>query len=108
MPFHASPDRRAKRRYAIHLPVTFKIMRTTRVVAAGRGEIVDMSSKGIAFTSSENCNPGDLVKIAISWPALLDGVTHLKLVVEATVVRCDLPITAAVIRRQEFHIRRKT
>ena len=83
-------------------------MRTTRVVAAGRGEIVDMSSKGIAFTSNENCNPGDLVKIAISWPALLDGVTHLKLVVEATVVRCDRPITAAVIRRQEFHIRRKT
>ncbi len=103
-----SKDRRAKRRFAIHLPVSFKIIRKGLVIDSGKGHIRDISSKGIAFTSDKTCKPRDTVTLVISWPALLEGVTHLKLVAEGTVVRCEDRVTAAVIRRQEFHIQAST
>jgi hypothetical protein len=97
-----SRDRRSGRRYALRLPVTFKIFRRNLVIASGMGDLFDISSRGAAFTSSETFAFGTTVELAISWPALLHGVTHIKLVLGGTVIRSDEGLTALEIDRYEF------
>jgi len=72
------------------------------VVVSGKGNLVNVSSKGAAFTSNETFALGTRVELAISWPALLYGVTHIKLVLGGTVIRSDEGLTALEIIRHEF------
>jgi hypothetical protein len=77
------------------------------VVVSGKGNLVNVSSKGAAFTSSETFAFGTTVELAISWPALLHGVTHLKLVIDGTVIRSDEGLTALEIIRYEFRTQKR-
>jgi len=72
------------------------------VVVSGKGDLVNVRSKSAAFTCSQRVAFGTKVELAIFWPALLHGVTHIKLVITGTVVRSDGDVVALEFGRYEF------
>jgi hypothetical protein len=64
-----------------------------------------MSSGGILFTTSERLQPGQLVEVAVNWPATLNHTCPLQLVAAGRVVRSDNDTAAVRIDRHEFRTR---
>src|SRR5689334_1513816 len=97
-----SQDRRYKRRYSLDLPVQYKIMKNYLVVGKGNGHSLNLSSNGIAFTTSEPLKVGSYLELSISWPVLLNQSCPLKLVATGRVVRSDQRSSAISMDRYEF------
>src|SRR6266571_3126018 len=97
-----SDDRRSKRRYPLELPVQYKIMKNYLVMGTGTGNSIDLSSGGIAFSTSTPLKVGSYLELSISWPVLLNQSCPLKLVASGRVVRSDQQCTAISLDRYEF------
>src|SRR6266436_3152552 len=80
-------DRRQDRRYGIHLDVKWKLIRRRRVLDAGTGKTVDLSSGGLLFDPGRHLPEGLNVELSITWPVLLHNVAPLQLVVSGRIVR---------------------
>jgi hypothetical protein len=61
-----------------------------------------MSGKGVLFTTESPLVQGEFIELAVSWPALLNGVLPLKLVAHGLVVRTEDKQAAITIERYEF------
>lgn len=103
----SSVDKRSTCRYPIHLPLHFQIIKNCLVTCSGTGKLLDISSKGIAFTCDQFFNPGMSIQLCISWPVLLHGQTPIMLVAKDKVVRRDVQVTAVKISQYEFHTQKK-
>ena len=68
----------------------------------GSGKTLDISCGGILFTTSERLQPGQLVEVAVNWPAELHGTCPLQLVATGRVVRSDNHTAAVNIDSYEF------
>jgi hypothetical protein len=83
--------------------VHYKVLGTPqKVTQAGSGTTLNMSGKGVLFTTESSLMKGELVELAVSWPALLNGVVPLKLVVQGCLVRIEEKQAAIAIERYEF------
>jgi hypothetical protein len=100
-------DRRSGRRYALSLPLTFKVFRRRLLILCGTGKLHDISSRGAAFTNEYSLALGTSVELSVAWPALLYGVTNMKLVISGTVVRSCGGVTALEIDRYEFRTQKR-
>ena len=99
-------DRRASSRLPIEREVRYKILgRKKSVTFMGSGKTLNMSSRGILFTTESTLPEGASMEIAISWPVQLDKTTHLKLVVLGELVRSDEGWAVISIQRYEFKTR---
>jgi hypothetical protein len=108
VPTEIGDERRKKRRYPLSLPLKFKVFTRTKVtLSAGAGNLLNISSKGIAFTTDEFVPPTRLIELSISWPILLHGVTPLKLVAVGRLVRMEGHLIAVEVSRYEFRTAKK-
>ena len=73
-----------------------------RVKQIGSGKTLNMSGRGVLFTTESTLVEGELVELAVSWPALLNGVLPLKLVAQGRLVRIEEKRAAIVIEKYEF------
>ena len=95
-------DRRANRRYALNLPVHFKVMKDYLVLGTGTGTTSDMSSKGVAFTTTQPPKVGSYLELSVNWPVLLNDSCPMKLMIYGCVVRSNEKGAAVAIERYEF------
>jgi hypothetical protein len=98
--------KRGERRLSGRFPITQEVVYT---VIDGRsrsqaqvGKTVDMSSRGILFTTPVSLDPGRRLEISVNWPARLDGTCRLKLVALGRVVRSEEDRAAIAIEHYEF------
>ena len=83
--------------------VHYKVLATPqKVTQVGSGTTLNMSGKGVLFTTESSLIKGEQVELAVSWPALLNGVVPLKLVVQGCLVRIEEKQAAIAIERYEF------
>ena len=99
---HPEIDRRAKARFPLELDVSFcssgKPPRTQ-----GLGSTINMSSTGLLIRAEDhNLLPGDLLKVSIEWPWMLDRVTPLRLVAIGSVVRASRETFALRVKHYQF------
>jgi len=102
---HSDPrnaDRRKRARFALHRVIHYTLLNDGRVIGEGSGYTLNISSKGVAFTTSELLRPGSAVEISVSWPALLEGSCPLRLVAFGYVVRSTSGMVACSICKFEF------
>jgi hypothetical protein len=97
-----SGDRRHDRRYRIHLDLRWKLIRRRRVLEAGLGRTVDLSSGGILFDPGRPLPVGLNVELAISWPVLLRNEAPMQLFVSGRIVRAGQNSTAVAMNQHEF------
>jgi hypothetical protein len=66
------------------------------------GRTLDISNKGVRFTTTKRLAAGVVVELSVCWPALLHGTTPATLVLQGVVVRSGAGEAAATIKRAEF------
>lgn len=105
LPSQAIPtpiDRRLRRRYSIEREVFYRVLSNQQCVESGSGKTVNVSSSGVWFTTERPLESGQAVELTVNWPAMLDDVCPLKLMIYGTVIRSDERGAALGIRRYEF------
>jgi hypothetical protein len=96
-------DRRLSARLAIDREVRYRVFTSGKKVShTGLGKILDMSSSGAMFTTESDLPQDAQVEVAVNWPARLDNVTPLKLVLRGRIVRVGESRAAMSIERYEF------
>ena len=90
----------------LSLPLAFKVFRRRLLILCGTGTL-DISSRGAAFTNEYSLALGTSVELSIAWPALLYGVTHMKLVISGIVIRSCGVVTALEIAGYEFRTQKR-
>ena len=98
-----STERRSRQRFHIEQDVRYTCLSEKHT--SGTGRLLDISSKGIRFTTQRGLTPGTLVEVSMNWPALLDDTCGLKLTIYGVVVRSDPSFAAARIEQYEFRTR---
>ncbi len=95
-------ERREYRRYHLQLELKWKLIRRRRLLDAGVGRTVDVSSGGIRFDAGRHLPEGLNVELSISWPVLLHNVAPMQLVATGKIVRCDGLQAAIRTMQREF------
>ena len=96
-------DRRLSSRLPINREVRYRVFSGKKSVShTGLGKMLDMSSNGALFTTESDVPEDASIEVAVSWPARLDNVTPLKLVLRGRVVRSGESQAAMSIERYEF------
>ena len=111
---HPSPDPqqqlegRASKRFPLRLSVQYYGLGREFDVT-GIGRTVDISSCGIFLTTESTALPGigTRVEVRVDWPALLGGVTPLRLVAEGVVVRATPQGFALRYKHHKFLTRKR-
>jgi hypothetical protein len=67
---------------------------------------LNISSKGLLFSTEEALQPGQLLQVSVDWPARLENQVPLKLVAEGRIVRNLNGLAAMRIDKYEFRTRR--
>jgi hypothetical protein len=98
-------ERRISRRYPIEHQVRYGVP-APRVELSGEGTTVNMSSRGVLFTTDRPLPAGSPLTLEVRWPVMLDNAQALKLVTKGKVVWCDGRRAALAFNNWEFHIRR--
>lgn len=95
-------ERRTKTRFPIRREMRFKLLEDDRIIAAGIGETLDLSSGGVGIALDQQLTPGAFIEISISWPALLDQSCPMRLIIFGRVVRSEIGKAACTIDKYEF------
>jgi hypothetical protein len=99
-------EKRSSIRFPIVREVRFKRLSIRNSSEIGRGQTIDISSKGVYFTSDVVLSVGERLELSINWPAQLDQKCPLQLVTLGRVVRSDNARYAMAIERYEFRTMR--
>ncbi len=99
-------ERRTNARFPCRLAVSYQTLEHPILSGQGTSETLNISSKGLLFTSNEKFEAGQLVQVSLDWPALLENQIPLKLVAEGRIVRNSSGQTAMTIDKYEFRTRR--
>jgi DNA-binding NarL/FixJ family response regulator len=100
------PDRRTNARFPCRLSVSYQSLEQPFLAGVATSETLNISSKGILFTTDEPLLPGQLLQVSVDWPARLENQVPLKLVAEGRIVRNVNGQAAMRIDKYEFRTRR--
>lgn len=99
-------EKRSSIRFPLVREVRFKRLSMRSSIDIGRGQTIDISSKGVYFTSDVTLSVGERLELSINWPAQLDQKLPLQLVTLGRIVRSDSGRYAMAIERYEFRTMR--
>jgi hypothetical protein len=102
MKLSKSTERRRKLRFPLNRELRFKLLKGDRIVAAGTGTTANVSSGGIAFQTDMSLPNGSYIELSISWPALLDDVCAMQLIVFGRVLRGADATKICTVEKWEF------
>ncbi|MGD0497189.1 MAG: PilZ domain-containing protein [Bryobacteraceae bacterium] len=97
-----SEERRTRRRFPLNLPLRFWASGRDRKAEQGNGEVVNISSQGVAFRTDAALAAGMSVRASIAWPVALGGECLLQLSIEGSVLRQDGKLAVVEVRKHEF------
>jgi hypothetical protein len=96
-------ERRRRVRFPMSAALRYEIpARAGAEPVQGTGQVLDISSKGIAFHTNGILERYQRLKVSIDWPAKLDNQTLLRLVLEGAVIRTRGNLVVLSIDRTEF------
>ncbi|HWR16089.1 MAG TPA: PilZ domain-containing protein [Terriglobales bacterium] len=93
-------ERRRKRRFPIQQEVEYRLFSGNRRVGVGR--TINISSSGVLIDAQTTLPPRMPIELSIDWPALLNDLCPMKLLVFGRVVRTSERGTVIAIERHEF------
>jgi CheY-like chemotaxis protein len=99
-------ERRTNTRFSCPMDLIYQTLEPPILSGKGASETLNIGSKGLLFTSNEQLDAGQLVRVALDWPIRLENQVLLKLVAEGRIVRSDNCQTAMTISKYEFRTRR--
>jgi hypothetical protein len=101
----ANPDRRTHLRFPLETDLRFQASWRGKSIS-GQGQVVNISSKALAFRTEGPLYSGMRLKASVAWPAKLDEC-KLRLVFVGVVLRASDGLVVATIERPQFRTSRK-
>ena len=101
---HFGQERRANRRYELHLPVHYRVSQKGAVARWGSGLTRDISAAGLSFRTRKPVPVGAHVELVLDWPAKHAETLPIDLQLTGFVVRCDNGRAAVRITSHRFRI----
>ena len=99
---NAGTERRTNTRFAIRSELRYILLNNETIIASGSAHTINVSSRGVSFTTEQRLPVGSTVELAIAWPVKLDETCPLRLVILGRVVRSDAGTAACTIEKFEF------
>ena len=100
----AGNNRRGQRRFTLALKLTY----TLKSGEHGSGDLSNVGSSGLLFRCAHRFVKGELIKVSLEWPYLLDGSCPLQLCVHGRILRSGDSGTAVATMKYEFRTARRT
>jgi len=100
---HDSAERRSRQRFRIGQDICYTCLSGPRT--RGVGKVLDISSKGVRFTTEYTLNPGTRMELSVNWPARLNDTCLLKLMVYGCVAWSEESVAAIKVECHEFRTR---
>ena len=97
-------ERRAARRYELHLPIHFRVSQKGAVARWGSGVTREMSTTGLSFRCRKPVAVGSHVEMIVDWPAKYADDQPIDLQLTGFVVRSDNSRTAVRVTSRRFRI----
>ena len=97
-------NRREQRRFPLALKLTYILKSGEH----GSGELSNMGSSGLLFQCDHRFVKGEIIKVSLEWPYLLDGSCPLQLCVHGRILRSTDSGTAVATMKHEFRTARRT
>jgi hypothetical protein len=97
-------ERRATRRYELHLPIHFRVSQKGAVARWGTGVTREMSTNGLSFRTRKPLPVGSHVEMIVDWPAKYAEDQPIDLQLTGFVVRSDNHRTAVRVTSRRFRI----
>ena len=91
--------------FPIQQDVRYQIVKGSRVFVVGVGKTLEVSSREIRFTTQHPLKPGQKMRLAMDWPAMLDNTCRMKLEISGWILDCEPGEAALKIERYEFRTR---
>ena len=101
----ANPDRRSHLRFSLDADLRFQASWRGKPIS-GEGQVLNISSKALAFRTGGPLYPGMRLKASVAWPARLDQC-KLRLVFVGVVLRASAGLVVASIERPQFRTSRE-
>ena len=96
-------DRRRRVRFALDTGLRYEVAgKRGGEPIKGTGQVLNISSRGIAFYADGPLERNQRVKVSMDWPAKLDNQTMLRLVLEGVVLRTRNNLVVINIEHPEF------
>ncbi len=96
-------DRRRRVRFALDTGLRYEVAgRPGAEPVKGTGQVLNISSRGIAFLADGPLERNQRLKVSMDWPAKLDNQTMLRLVLEGIVLRTRNNLVVINIEHPEF------
>ena len=97
--------RRARRRFPIQQDVRYQCVKGSRIFAVGVGKTLEISSREVRLTTQHTLKPGQKMRLAMEWPAMLDKTCRMKLEIYGWILHSKPGEAAVRIERYEFRTR---
>src|SRR6476469_9837453 len=95
-------ERRRHLRFPVDAELRFQIVRRgPGQLIRGTGEVVNISSRGLAFRADGPLQSGMRLRVSMAWPAKLDDC-KLRFVFKGVVLRVDGNLVIVTIKGAEF------
>ena len=104
---YISGERRARQRYALRLPLEYRVLGSQPPVT-GSGFSCDLSSGGIAIEVDTDLHAGCRIELSLQWPIALQNGTPLKLVLRGHVLRREHRVVAVKVLTCQFRTQRRS
>ena len=95
-------ERRARKRFPLNLELRFTASKGSRQPIQGRGVVVNISSRGVAFRTDTALAPDLNIDASIEWPVTLNGDCVLRVTVEGRMLRVQDGLSVMRVDRYEF------
>lgn len=96
------PERRSKSRFAMRRELRYRALDEERIAATGYGFTTDISSGGVAFRADQTLSRGGFIELSVSWPAMLDDICPMRLVVYGRLIRASEGLAVCTVEKYEF------
>ena len=101
----ANPERRTCLRFPVDMDLRFQSSWRRKSIS-GEGQVVNISSKGLAFRAEGPLYPGMRLRVSVAWPAKLDKC-RLRFVFVGVVLRASDGLVVATIERPQLRTSRE-
>ena len=100
-----NPDRRTRLRFPLDMDLRYQVSWHATSMS-GTGQVVNISSKALAFRTGAPLHPGMRLSVSVAWPTKLDEC-KLRFVFEGVVLRASDGLVVATIERPQFRTSRE-
>jgi len=94
--------------YPVELDLDYRIVVDRKILDAGRGRTVTISSTTVTFKGDHQISNGLDIEVTLEWPVRLDNSVSLRLHIHGKTVKAENGCNAIRILRHEFRTSKDT